>query len=48
MLDFQSFRNAVLEDKNLQKAVIPIVNTVTANGSGLGNGIATFESPPGC
>jgi len=32
---FQSFRNAVLEDDDLQEQVISIVNTATANGSGL-------------
>jgi len=31
---FQSFRNAVLEDDDLQEQVISIVNTATANGSG--------------
>ena len=34
MTDFQSFRNAVLEDDDLQEAVISIINTATANGSG--------------
>ena len=42
MTDFQSFRNAVLEDDDLQEQVISIVNTATANGSGLGDGIATL------
>ena len=32
---FQNFRNAVLEDEDLQEQVISIVNTATANGSGL-------------
>jgi hypothetical protein len=42
MTDFQSFRNAVLEDEDLQEAVVSIINTVTTNGSGLGDGIATL------
>ena len=42
MSDFQSFRNAVLENDDLQEAVISIINTATANGSGLGDGIATL------
>ena len=41
MSDFNSFRNAVLEDDDLQEQVISIINTATANGSGLGDGIAT-------
>ena len=35
MSDFQSFRDAVLEDEDLQEQVISIVNTATANGAGL-------------
>ena len=42
MTDFQSSRNAVLEDDDLQEAVISIINTATANGSGMGDGIATL------
>jgi len=45
MSDFQSFRNAVLEDDDLQEQVISIINTATANGSGLGDGIATDHPP---
>jgi len=45
MTDFQSFRDAVLEDEDLQEQVISIVNTATANGSGLGDGIATDRTP---
>ena len=41
MTDFNSFRNAVLEDDDLQEAVISIINTATTNGSGMGDGIAT-------
>jgi hypothetical protein len=40
MTDFLSFRNAVLENDDLQEAVVSIINT--ANGSGLGDGIATL------
>ncbi len=42
MTDFNSFRNAVLEDDDLQEQVISIINTATANGLGMGDGIATF------
>ena len=42
MSEFQLFRNAVLEDEGLQEQVISIVNTATANGAGLGDGIATL------
>ena len=47
MTDFQSFRDAVLEDEDLQEQVISIVNTATANGSGLGDGIATLAKTHG-
>ena len=47
MTDFQSFRNAVLEDDDLQEQVISIINTATANGSGLGEDIATLAKPHG-
>ena len=42
MSDFQNFRTAVLEDEDLQEAVISIINTATINGSGLADGIATL------
>ncbi len=48
MPDFQSFRNAVLEDEVLQEQVISIVNTTTVNGSGLGEGITTLAKNHGC
>ena len=38
MTDFQSFRTLVLEDDDLQEAVVSIISTATANGSGLGDG----------
>ena len=47
MSDFQSFRDAVLEDEDLQEQVISIVNTATANGAGLGDGIATLAKTHG-
>ena len=47
MTDFQSFRNPVLEDNDLQEQVISIVNTASANGSGLGDGIATLAKNHG-
>ena len=47
MSDFNSFRNAVLEDEDLQEQVISIINTATANGSGLGDGIATLAKNHG-
>ena len=47
MTDFNSFRNAVLEDDDLQEQGISIINTVTANGSGLGDGIATLAKTHG-
>jgi hypothetical protein len=39
--DFQSFPDAILENDDLQDEVISVVMTATANGSGLGDGIAT-------
>ena len=47
MTDFQSFRNAVLEDDDLQEAVISIINAATANGSGMGDSIATLAKNHG-
>ena len=47
MTDFQSFRNAVLEDDDLQEQVISIINTAAANGSGLGDGIASLAKNHG-
>ena len=42
MTDFNSFRNAVLENDNLKDEVMSVVMTATRNGSGLGDGIATL------
>ena len=47
MSDFRSFHNAVLEDDDLQEQVISIVNIATANGAGLGDGIATLAKTHG-
>ena len=47
MSDFQSFRNAVLEDEDLQEQVISIVNTATANGAGLEENIVTLAKNHG-
>ena len=47
MTDFQSFRHAVLENDDLQEQVISIINTATASGSGLGDGIATLAKTHG-
>ena len=47
MTDFNSFRNAVLEDDDLQEQVISIINTAAANGSGLGDGIASLAKNHG-
>ena len=47
MTDFQSSRNAVLEDDGLQEAVISMSHTATANGSGMGDGIATLAKTHG-
>ena len=47
MSDFQNFRTAVLEDEDLQEAVISIINTATVSGSGMGDGIATFAKTHG-
>ena len=44
---FNSFRNAVLEDDDLQEQVISIINTATANGSGMEDGIATLAKTHG-
>ena len=47
MSDFNSFRNAVLTNDDLQDEVMSIINTATANGSGLGDGIATLAKNHG-
>ena len=47
MSDFNSFRTAVLENDDLQDEVMSIINTATANGSGMGDGIATLAKNHG-
>ena len=47
MTDFDSFRNAVLENDDLQDEVMSVVMTATRNGSGLGDGIATLAKNHG-
>ena len=47
MTDFQTFRNAVLGDEDLQDEVMSVVMTATANSSGLGDGIATLAKNHG-
>ena len=47
MTNFQSFRHAVLEDDDLQEQVMSIIHTATANGSGMGDGIATLAKTHG-
>jgi predicted ribosomally synthesized peptide with nif11-like leader len=47
MSDFQSFRDAVLEDEDLQEQVISIVKTTTANGAGLEENIVTLAKNHG-
>ena len=47
MSDFNSFRNAVLENDDLQEQVMSIIHTENANGSGLGDGIATLAKTHG-
>ena len=47
MTDFNSFRNAVLANDDLQEQVISIINIATTNGSALGDGIATLAKTHG-
>ena len=47
MSDFNSFRNAVLTNDDLQDEVMSIINTATVNGSGMGDGIATLAKNHG-
>ena len=47
MTDFQSFRNAVLENDDLQEQVMSIIHTENANGSGMGDSIATLAKNHG-
>jgi predicted ribosomally synthesized peptide with nif11-like leader len=47
MTDFQSFRNAVLENDDLQEQVMSIIHTATTNESGMGDSIATLAKTHG-
>jgi hypothetical protein len=47
MSDFNSFRNAVLENDDLQDEVMSVVMTATRNGSDMGDGIATLAKNHG-
>ena len=47
MTDFQSFRNAVLEDDDLQEQVLSILNTATATGSGFADNLTTLAKNHG-
>ena len=47
MTDFQSFRNAVLENDDLQEQVMSINHTATTNESGMGDSIATLAKTHG-
>ncbi len=47
MTDFQSFRNAVLENDDLQEQVMSIIHTATTNESGMGDSIATLAKNHG-
>ena len=47
MSDFNSFRNAVLENDDLQEQVISIVNPASANGSALEENIVTLAKNQG-
>ena len=47
MPDFNSFRNAVLEEDDLQDEDMSIIHTSSANGSGMGDGIATHAKTHG-
>ena len=47
MSDFNSFRNAVLENDDLQEQVISIVNPASANGSALEENIVTLAKNHG-
>ena len=47
MPDFNSFRNAVLEDDDLQEQVMSIIHTASANDSGLGDGITNLAKTHG-
>ena len=47
MTEFQSFRQAVLENSDLQEQVFSIVDTAMSNGSGIGEGLAAIAKAYG-
>ena len=47
MLEFRSFGNAVLENDDLREQVVSIVNTSTANESGVSDGITILAKNHG-
>lgn len=47
MTDFQSFRQAVLENNDLQERVFSIVDTAMGNGSGVGEDLAVIAKEYG-
>ncbi|MCH1424840.1 MAG: Nif11-like leader peptide family natural product precursor [Burkholderiales bacterium] len=42
MTEFESFRQAVLENNDLQEEVFSIVDTAMSNGAGVGEGLAAI------
>ena len=47
MTEFQSFRQAVLENNDLQEQVFSIVDTAMSNGSGVGEDLAAIAKAYG-
>ena len=47
MTEFESFRQAVLENNDLQEQVFSIVDTAMAKGSGAGEGLAAIAKAYG-
>jgi len=47
LTEFQSFRQAVLENSDLQEQVFSIVDTAMSNGSGVGEGLAAIAKAYG-
>lgn len=47
MTEFESFRQAVLENNDLQEEVFSIVDTAMSNGVGVGEGLAAIAKAYG-
>ena len=47
MTEFESFRQAVLENNDLQEQVFSIVDTAMGKGSGVGEGLAAIAKAYG-